>query len=298
LIFFIVSSSIGLCVGFFFKASLSAPVETEQYASLPAPNVVFCASPWGTDFLGFDVIAVQEGLVPGKAFKDLQVANWSLGNFNSTLGHESADQLTGCKIISLIDVNLKAHGKVAQYTSFETIRLRINAQSEDGKFNFGFCNSDNELPQRWSYGALGDRLTGEIKYDQVNVGASDVSEGTPRSILSFKTTGTISLGTKTELEYFYGYFMVRVLSAQAKGLTVFAIVAFVLLLAAAVNNCGLFDLFFTEFVADDEEPPALVPNLVCQAVCGQAFGACRRRKADPTAEGADDEKPEEKAETA
>jgi len=289
LIFFIITSSIGLCVGFFFKASLASPMETEQYGEMDAPSVVFCASPWGTDFLGFDVISVQEGEVPGKAFASLPGNNWSVQSFNASLGHETASMLTGCKVIALNDVRLHPHGKVAQYTAFDTIRMAINAQTEDGMFNFGFANADGELPQRWAYGSLGERLSGEISYDQVNVGASDVSEGTPRSILGFKGQGSTNLGTRTEVEYYFGYFMVRVLSAQAKGLTIFACVAFVLLFAAAVNNCGLFELFFVEYIPDDEEPPALVPNLVCQAICGNFFTSCRRRKPDP----ADEEDPKE-----
>lgn len=290
LIFFIFTSTIGLCVGFFFKASLAAPMETEQSSELLAPSVVFCPSPWGTEFLGFDVIAVKEGMIPGKTFNELPAANWTLQSFNSTLGYQSSSFLTGCKVVNMLDVFLQPQGKVGQYTAFETVRLTINAQSEDGNFMFGFANADNGLPQRWNNGALGNRISGEIQYDQVNVGATEVSEGTPRSVLYFKPTGQTSLGTKTEIEYYYGYFMLRVLSAQSKGLSVFAMVAFILLLAAAVNNCGLFELFFVEYTPDDEPPPALVPNLVCQAVCGQVFSSCRRRKPD-----ADEEDPEEKA---
>lgn len=284
LIFFIVTSSIGLCVGFFFKASLAAPMETEQYSELPAPSVVLCASPWGTDFLGFKAEGLWEGMVPGNNWHDIPAKNWSISAFNASLGGEIKDALHGCKFVELKDVKLHPHGKVAQYEGFETVSLRFNAQSEDGNFNFGFCNGDNPMPQRWSYAPLGKRLTGEIKYDQVNVGASDVSEGVPRSILAFKGTGSASIGAHTELEWFYGYFMVRVLSAQAKGLTIFAVVAFVLLLAAAVNNCGLFELFFVEFIPADEPPPVLEPNAACQAICGQFFSSCRRRKPEPAAE--------------
>jgi hypothetical protein len=287
LIFFIVTSSFGLCVGFIFKASLAAPMETEQYGEISAPGVVFCASPWGTDFLGFEIQAIKEGLVPGNSWHDIPATNWSIDPFVSA-PPEMASALANCKYLNIKDVFLHPRGKVAQYAGFETIRMTINAQSEDGKFNFGFCNEDNLMPQRWSYAALGTRVTGEIKYDQVNVGASDVSEGTPRSILAFSTSGSISLGSTTELEYFFGYFMVRVLSAQAKGLTIFAVVAFVLLLAAAVNNCGLFELFFVEYVPDDEPAPSLVPNMVCQEICGKAFSSCRRRKQDPDEEAAAD----------
>jgi len=291
LIFFIVTSTLGLIVGFVFKASLAAPMETEQYSSLAAPSVVFCPSPWGSSFLGFSLEDVEEGVIPGPPFQALPTSNYTLEDFNSSLGMSSAGFLTGCKYVKLNDVMLKPLGFVAQYSAFETIRVTVNAQTEDGKFNFGFCNSDNEMPQRWQYGSLGSRITGEIKYDQVNVGATEVSEGVPRSILGFKSSGSANIGSKTELEYYYGYFMVRILSAQAKGLTIFSCVAFVLLVAAAVNNCGLFELFFVEVVPDDEPPPSLEPNLFCQHTLGRCFASCRRRKGDPAEEGEADEAP-------
>jgi len=278
LIFFICTSTLGLCVGFFFKASLAAPMETEQYGSIDAPSVVFCGSPWGTNFLGFSLDGVAEGVLPGNDFTAISTKNFTMSDFNASKGGDSAAFLTGCKIVRLKDVSLKPLGKVAQYTGFETIRLTVNAQTEDGKFNFGFCNGDNLLPQRWSYGSLGSRITGEVMYDQVNVGATDVSEGTPRSILGFSQSGSALVGGKTELEYYFGYFMIRVLSAQAKGISLFSCIAFVLLVAAAVNNCGLFDLFFVEVVPDDEPPPALEPNMLCQVVCGKICSSCRRRK--------------------
>lgn len=283
LIFFIVTSTIGLCVGFFLKASLAAPMESEQYGELDAPNLVVCPSPWGSAFLGYNFKTAEKGLVPGSDFKALSAANFSSSAFDPTTvsSGDSEQWLHNCMIVNLKHVLLKPHGEVAQYTAFETVALTFNAQSEDGKFNFGFCNGDNGLPQRWYYGSLGSRITGEINYDQVNVGASDVSEGIPRSILGFKSSGSSLLGSDTRMEYFYGYFMVRVLSAQAKGLTIFAIIAFVLLLAAAVNNCGLFELFFVEYVSPDEPQPSLEPNMFCQAFCGQWFSSCRRRKAKP-----------------
>lgn len=294
LIFFIITSTLGLIVGFVLKASLAAPMETEQYSVLDAPSVILCPSPWGSQFLGFSVKAVSKGIIPGSGFVPLPTTNWTAMDFDTEFAKvvdkkgNSLDRpqfLVGCKHIQLNGVLLHPLGKVAQYTGFETISVRFNAQTEDGRVNFGFGNGDNEMPQRWSYGSLGMSITGEIKYDQVNVGASEVSEGTPRSILNFSPSGSANLGSDTELNYYFGYFMVRVLSAQAKGLTVFSIVAFVLLVAAAVNNCGLFELFFVEYVPDDEPPPALVPNILCQSVCGRCCAACRRRKQKSSEEG-------------
>jgi len=279
LIFFIVSSVFGLIVGFILKASLAAPMETEQYSDgLAAPSVVFCASPWGTDFLGFDFQAAEKGLIPGTDFKAIGDSNISFTAFDPKDAAGSAQWLHGCKLVKLTDVILQPHGKVAQYTGFETIRLTIKAQSEDGKFNFGYCNGDNELPQRWYYGSLGSRISGEISYDQVNIGASDVSHGTPRSIFNFNTRGTALLGAETQLEYYYGYFMIRALAAQPKGLSLFAVIAFILLVAAAVNNCGLFELFFVEYVPPDEPQPTLVPNILCQTIFGPIFSSCRVRE--------------------
>lgn len=297
LIFFIFTSTLGLIVGFYYKGSLASPMETEQSSSLAAPSVVFCASPWGSDFLGFSVEGLSQGLIPGPEFHALPSSNYTLKDFNTTLATESAPFMGGCKYVRLNSVMLKPRGKIAQYSSFETVRLAINAQTEDGTFNYGFCNADNEMPQRWNYGSLGSRITGEIHYDQVNVGATEVSEGTPRSILAFASSGSSMIGSKTELEYYYGYFMLRVLSAQSKGISIFSYVAFVLLVAAAVNNCGLFELFFVEYVPDDEPPPALVPNMLCQATLGQLCSACRRRK-DPAADPAAADPTEADAEAA
>lgn len=281
LMFFICTSLMGLCVGFFLKGSTTAPMETEQSGKIAAPSVVFCGSPWGTDFLNFGVEGADQGLFPGRAWQGIPDKNFSISRFDSSLGFERAAAYTGCMLVKLNDVQLKSRGKVAQYDAFESIRLTINAQTEDGNFNFGFCNDDNMLPQRWSYGSLGNRITGEISYDQVNVGATDVSEGTPRSILDFKVSGTSSSGRKTQIEYYFGYFMIRVLSAQAKGISLFSYVAFVLLIAAALSTLELFDLVFMEVVPDDEPPPSLEPNMLCQVVCGKFLPACRRRKKVP-----------------
>lgn len=293
LIFFIVTSTIGLITGFIFKASLAAPVETEQFSTLAAPSVVFCASPWGANFKDFKVDAVEMGVIPGPAFHAINPKNWTTKAFNSTLGMESASLMTGCKYVKLKDVMLKPRGYIARYSGFETIRVSVDAQTPDGWFNFGFCNMDNEMPQRWHQGHLGTRNTGEIKYEQVNVGATEVSEGVPRSILDFASAGSVP-SKKTELEYYYGYFMVRVLSAQAKGISLFSMIAFILLVAAAVNNCGLFELFFVEYVPDDEEPPTLEPNILCRATFGRCFAACRRRQCK-MADEADEAEAETKA---
>jgi len=231
--------------------------------------------------------------VPGNNFNDIGSDNYTFSAYDPHGAAESEMWLRSCKSIELKHVMLAPRGQVAQYTAFEVIRLTFTAKSEDGNFNFGFFNGDNHVPQRWYFASLGKRTSGEISYDQVNVGASEVSEGTPRSILNFNSQGSVSSGSETQLEYFYGYFMIRVLSAQAKGITLFAVVAFILLVAAAVNNCGLFELFFVEYVPDDEPAPSLVPNLLCQVICGPHFTCCRRRKnPEGEAEGEGEADPE------
>jgi hypothetical protein len=281
LIFFIVTSTFGLIVGFVLKASLAAPMESEQYSGLAPPSVVICASPWGSEFTSFKFETAQKGTIPGTHFEDLGSSNYSFHSFVPEQSEESHTWLSGCKVVEVKDVIFHPHGQIARYSYFDTMKVSFAATSQDGFFNYGFCNGDNKQPQRWQYGTLGKVITGEVQYDQVNVGASDVSEGDPRSILSFKTTGEASIGSSTQIEYYYGYFMVRVLSAQGAGITLFGMVAFVLLVAAAVNNCGLFELFFVEFVPDDEPYPSMVPNLLCQAICGKWFSFCRVRKKSP-----------------
>lgn len=275
LIFFIVMSTFGLIVGFVLKGKIESPMATEQVQSMVTPSVVLCPSPWGTSFSNFQVDKVEEGLTPGTSFHEI---DFNLTSFNSSLANDSAVEVQGCHSLELA-ARLRPHGKVAAYTSFDTVRVTFGALSQDGNYMFGFTNGDGPMPQRWTTGMLGSRKSGEISYDQLNVGASDVSEGEPHSVLNFKSMGDHpSLHGRTELEFFYGYFMIRILQAQASGLSVFAIVAFILLVAASVNNCGLFDLFFVEHVPDDEPPPDLVPNMLCQVVLGKVFASCRRRK--------------------
>lgn len=275
LIFFIVMSTTGLIVGFVLKGKIESPMATEQVQSMVAPSLVLCPSPWGTYFKDFNVAKVEEGLTPGESFHKI---DFNLTSFNSSLANDSSAAVTGCHNVEL-GVRLQPHGPVAAYTSFDTVRVTFDAASEDGNYMFGFTNGDGPMPQRWATALLGQRETGEIGYDQTNVGASDVSEGDPRSTLNFNSMGAHpSASGSTELDFYYGYFMIRILQAQARGITVFAIVAFMLLVAASVNNCGLFDLFFVEYVPDDEPPPELVPNMVCQVVCGRCFSSCRRRK--------------------
>jgi hypothetical protein len=196
---------------------------------------------------------------------------------------DTFNALSGCYELFLSAV-LRPRGKVAQYIAFDTVHVAFDAGTPDGHYNFGFVNGDGPYPQRWYSAALKTRNTGEISYDQLNVGASDVSEGIPHSVMNFGSMGTANTASgDTELEFFYGYFFIRILAVQKGGITIFALVAFILLLAASINNCGLFELFFQEYVPDDEPPPELEPNILCQAVCGKCFSSCRRKKAEPEA---------------
>lgn len=280
LIFFIVMSTTGLIIGFVLKGKLESPIGSEQVQSAVAPSVVLCPSPWGSRFRPLIIASVDEGKTPGNHWLP---TDYNLTDFNSTLGNESEAALEGCKQVEIAS-RLKPLGLVASYTAYDTVRVSLAAHTEDGYFYFGFTNADCPLPQRWSTASLGSRTVGQILYDQFNIGASDVSEGVPRAILGFKSMGNSPMGSsgQTQLEFFYGYFMIRVLAAQSSGITVFAVVAFMLLVAASLANCGLFDLFFLEYVPDDEPPPDLVPNMFCQVVCGKMFSSCRRRKEEGT----------------
>jgi len=280
LIVFVITATVGLIVGFIFKSALpgGGALEMEQVEKLGAPSVMLCASPWGTSFKSFKVHSVEKGVVPGTSFSALK--------FDEVAVNASAT-LSKCQHVLLSTV-LLPHGEIGQYTSFDTIRLGFNAETEDGTYNFGFTNSDGPLPQVWSYASLGSRVTGHINYDQLNVGKNEVFDGTPRSSLTFQSTGSVnSKSGVTELEYFFQSFAIRTLSVQSHGLTLFTVVTFVLLVAAAVNNCGLFDIFFVEYIPDDEQP-VLEPNIFFRATLGKCFSSCRRRKVieDETVEAA------------
>jgi hypothetical protein len=283
LIVFVITATVGLIVGFILKRALpgGGALEMEQVEKLGAPSVMLCASPWGTSFKNFKVNSVEKGIVPGDE------SYFSAVKFDEKAVNSTAT-LSKCQHVLLSTV-LMPHGEIGQYTSFDTIRLGFTAETEDGTYNFGFTNSDGPLPQVWSYASLGSRVTGHINYDQLNVGKNEVFDGTPRSSLTFQSSGSVnSKSGVTELEYFYQSFMIRTLSVQTHGLTLFTVVTFVLLVAAAVNNCGLFDIFFVEYVPDDEPPPVLEPNVFFRATLGKCFSSCRRRKGieDETVEAA------------
>lgn len=270
LIVFVVIATVGLIAGFILKRALpgGGALEMQQVQKLGAPSVMLCASPWGTSFRSFKVNSVEKGVLPGTSFSALK--------FDEKAVNTSA-ALSKCQHVLLSTV-LMPHGDIGQYTSFETIRLGFAAETEDGTYNFGFTNKDGPLPQVWSYASLGSRVTGRIDYDQLNVGKNEVFDGTPRSSLTFQSTGSVSTKSGvTELEYFYQSFVIRTFSVQTHGLSLLSLVTFILLVAAAVNNCGLFDIFFVEYVPDDEQP-VLEPNIFCRATLGTCFSSCRRRK--------------------
>lgn len=270
LIVFVITATVGLIVGFILKRALpgGGALEMEQVEKLGAPSVMLCASPWGTSFKSFKVNSVEKGIVPGTSFSALKFDEKTVNSFTA---------LSRCHHVLLSTV-LMPHGEMGQYTSFDTIRLGFTAETEDGTYNFGFTNSDGPLPQVWSYASLGSRVIGHINYDQLNVGKNEIFSGTPRSSLSFQSTGSVNSKSGTELEYFFQSFAIRTLSVQSSGLTLFTVVTFILLVAAAVNNCGLFDIFFVEYVPDDEPPPVLEPNVFFRATLGRCFSSCRRRK--------------------
>lgn len=270
LIVFIITATVGLIVGFIFKAALpgGGALAMAQVDEMGAPSVMLCASPWGTSFKSFKVHSVEKGVVPGTSFSALQ--------FDEVAVNASA-RLSKCQHVLLSTV-LLPHGEIGQYTSFDTIRLGFNAETEDGTYNFGFTNSDAPLPQVWSYASLGSRDIGHIDYDQFNDGKNAVFAGTHKSSLTFQSTGSVnSKSGFTELEYFFQSFTIRTLSVQSHGMTLFTVVTFLLLVAAAVNNCGLWDMCFVEYIPDGEQPP-LEPNIVVRSTLGKCFSSCRRRK--------------------
>merc|ERR1719182_1230708 len=113
LIFFIVTSTFGLIVGFVLKASLAAPMESEQYSGLSPPSVVLCASPWGSEFMSFKFETAQTGTIPGNDFKDLGSSNYSFESFIPEQSEESHTWLSSCKLVKINDVTFHPHGQIA-----------------------------------------------------------------------------------------------------------------------------------------------------------------------------------------
>jgi hypothetical protein len=281
LMFFVVTSVAGLIVSFILRKSGGFAMEGEQQEAMEAPSPVLCPSPWGSQFSKFEVFSVSVGVVPGGEF---HVVEHKVKPYNAS----ASPALAGCQYVHIHEM-LKPHGKPGEYTAFETVRVSFRASSEDGSYHFGFTNSDGPVPQRWSYGSLGLRLSGEIQTDNTVVGATDFTDGKAHSTLTFKPSGhkniTASGGDgTTELEFFYGYFMVRVLAATAEGISFFAFVTFVLLLAAALNNYGLFDFVFVEQSDGPQEPTKLEPNVALRVLCGPCLPCCKGREDKPTDE--------------
>jgi len=294
LMVFITTSTLGLCIGFVFAGSLEGTIALEQVAEFDSPSVVICPSPWGTSFTKFQLTDVSFGEIPGTAFHPIehQVVPFALEKpaknedeaysgkkkkGNSTNLRAVQGSLKHCHKV-LIDQQFHPHGDPGEYIAFDTVRLSFSATSADGFYNFAFTNPDGPNPQSWSWAYLGTRTSGELVYDQVEEGASEVSEGTPHARLPFRVLGSGATGGDTQLEFCFGIFLINLISAQSSPISIFAIVSFILLVAAALNNFGLFELFFVERQDEDAPPPLLEPNILCRKIFGPVFVCCRRKE--------------------
>jgi hypothetical protein len=291
LIITVVTALLSLIIAFVIKHALpgGGVVEMSQVSSLPAPSVMICPSPWGSRFRSFQVASVQEGSTPGgEAFHDVDFdvkdVNMQalLGNdFLADIEHlgqgDDLGVLEKCHRV-MLSLDLHPHGHPGTYTAFDTVRVGFRASTVDGNFNFGFFNDDGKLPQVWSFASLNDHTTGYINYDQLNIGKNEMVSGVPHSNLAFQNAGHAnSTRGMTELEFYYRYFMVRNVAGQDDRVGAYIIISFLLLMVAAINNCGIFDILFVEHVPHGEEPP-LEPNALFRAMCGPCFSSCRRRK--------------------
>lgn len=279
LIFFICVCLIGLITGFLFQGSLELLEEVNQMSELAAPRVALCAQPWGSSFaqaptgLTAELVTIPTGVVT-------PISNYT--------GIRCPEAASGCHCtdFSRVVMRPRSHGgfkgdeaKRGELTSWDYIRVSFKAGNNDTKnqqFAFGFY--DVNLPQQWTYARLGHVTEGDIKFEEVAHGKTEFTDGTPVTRYSFRMAGdSTTTDGATVIQFGYDRFLAYVVASVGSKWSVFSLLTLMITFCAAVNNFGLFEIFFPEKL-DEEDPAQLVPSPALTITCGHCCICCKPRE--------------------
>lgn len=275
--FFIVVCVIALVVSYFFEGKITTLEEIDQQEFMVAPNVAVCAQPWGAAFAtplavhGATIVQVPAG--PGSTTKEV--------NFTRTDCGFLSPRLSACACFDFSSVILKPHGLRGDLQYFDYVRLELEAKgdpTQSNQFAFGFYPPNKHVPQQWSYGTLGSISEGDVRYEEVAHGKTEFTEGTAEARFAFSLRGeSTEPSGRTVVLFGYNKFLAFITSSFTERFSIFAIMTVLITFCAAINNFGLFDIFFPEKV-DESDPAQLEPNLCCVAVCGSCCMLCRTKE--------------------
>jgi len=278
LTFFIIVCVIALVMSYFFEGKITTIEEIDQQEYMPAPNVVICPQPWGATWSkgGLEVQGAKLQQVPG-GITDREL------NFTRVSCNPISERLDKCNCFEFQSNLLYPHGARGNLDYLDYIRFTFNADTgEDMKkstqYAFGFYPDVRNIPQQWTYGQLGHVSEGDVKLEEVAHGKTEFTEGTAMARYSFRMTGeAANPDGSTVLVFGYDKYLAYIISSFGDKFSVFAVMTILITFCAAINNFGLFDIFFPEKV-DEVEPAQLEPNMCCVAVFGSCCMFCNPKK--------------------
>jgi len=257
LLFFILICVTALISAWIFEGKVSFVEEIDQAPFLPAPKVAICPQPWGSQFpQGFKVQDAKLIEIPGG--ETSQDVEWSTQDCALISG-----RLEGCSCLDFSENALAPHGKRGQLEYLDYIRLRFETGDTRSQFAFGFY-SESMLPQQWSYGTLGHAIEGDIRSEEVAEGKTEFTEGTAVTRFAFRVSGDGPAGDgSTTLIFGYDKYVTYIVSSYGSKFSIFVIMTVLITFCAAINNFGLFDIFFPE----KSDTAKLEPNLCLIGCC-------------------------------
>jgi len=243
--------------------------------SMPAPNVVICPQPWGAKWTkgGLEVQGAKLQQVPG-GITDREL------NFTRTPCEHISERLSTCNCFEFQSNLLYPHGARGNLDYLDYIRFTFKGDTgvdmkKSTQYAFGFYPDIKNIPQQWTYGQLGHVSEGDVKLEEVAHGKTEFTEGTAMARYSFRMTGeAANPDGQTVLVFGYDKYLAYIISSFGDKFSVFAIMTILITFCAAINNFGLFDIFFPEKV-DEIEPAQLEPNMCCVAVFGSCCMFCK-----------------------
>lgn len=272
LAFFIIVCVVALVMSYFIEGKITTIEEIDQQEWIPAPNVALCPQPWGSEWGA--PLAVKSAVVmqvPGGS--TTQQLNYTRSDC-STLSNRLAE----CTCFIFSSNILRPHGERGNLEYWDYVRFSFSSALDPKKSNqfaYGFYADNKRMPQQWTYAQLGHTSEGDVKLEEVAKGKTEFTEGTTEPRFSFRLSGEApSPDGMTVLIFGYDKYLAYIVSSFGNKYSIFAIMTILITFCAAINNFGLFDIFFPEKV-DEEEPTQLQPNLCCVTLFGPCCMLCK-----------------------
>jgi len=275
---FIVICVIALVTSYFFEGKITTLEEIDQQELMQAPNLAICPQPWGSKFEGQGLFVhgatmIQVPASPSDTPKELNFTRSDCGFLS--------ERMKTCQCFDFTHVILHPHGERGDLQFFDYVRLEFDAKSDPKQttqYAIGFYPPNNHVPQQWSYAELGHTFEGDIRYEEVAHGKTEFTEGTTETRFGFSSRGQAPTPNgRTVLIFGYNKFLAFITSSFTERFSIFAIMTVLITFCAAINNFGLFDIFFPEQV-DDSDPAQLEPNMCCVMVFGGCCMICNTKE--------------------